>query len=175
MTVLDRNNVTISGRGTRPMVFAHGDGCDQAMWRLVAPAFADDYRVVLFDHVGAGHSDLGAYRRGKYGSLQGYADDLLELCAALDITHGVFVGHSVSAMIGVLAAIKEPERFDRLVLISPSPRYIDDDGYVGGFSHADIDALLDFQDSNYLGWSSTLAPCGGWLTHPAESSGARAR
>jgi sigma-B regulation protein RsbQ len=158
MSVLARNNVAVGGRGERAMVFAHGYGCDQAMWRFVAPAFADDYRLVLFDHVGAGRSDLAAYSRAKYAGLRGYADDLLAICAALDVRHGVFVGHSVSAMIGVLAAIAEPERFDRLVLIGPSPRYLDDDGYVGGFSRADIDALLDFQDSNYLGWSSALAP-----------------
>lgn len=158
MSVLTRNNVTVAGRGTQAMLFAHGYGCDQAMWRLVAPAFADDYRLVLFDHVGAGRSDLAAYDRAKYSNLQGYADDLLELCAALDINHGIFVGHSVSAMIGVLAAIKEPARFDRLVLIGPSPRYIDDEGYVGGFTREDIAGLLDFQDSNYLGWSRSLAP-----------------
>jgi sigma-B regulation protein RsbQ len=158
MSVLRRNNVTLMGAGTRSMVFAHGYGCDQAMWRFVAPAFADDYRLVLFDHVGAGRSDLAAYDRRKYSTLQGYADDMLEICDALDIEHGVFVGHSVSAMIGVLAAIKEPARFDRLVLIGPSPRYIDDGGYVGGFSEADIRGLLEFQDSNYLGWASTLGP-----------------
>ncbi len=158
MSVLKRNNVTISGGGTRPMLFAHGYGCDQAMWRLITPAFRDEYRLVLFDHVGAGQSDLAAFSREKYSSLHGYADDVLEICAALDLTHGIFVGHSVSAMIGVLAAIKEPERFDRLVLIGPSPRYIDDDGYVGGFTREDIVGLLDFQDSNYLGWSSSLAP-----------------
>jgi sigma-B regulation protein RsbQ len=140
------------------MVFAHGYGCDQAMWRLIAPAFRDQYRLVLFDHVGAGRSDLTAYNRQKYSSLHGYADDLLEICAALDVERGVFVGHSVSAMIGALAAIKEPDRFDRLVLIGPSPRYIDEDGYVGGFTREDIAALLDFQDSNYLGWASSLAP-----------------
>jgi sigma-B regulation protein RsbQ len=158
MSVLARNNVTVAGRGQHTMIFAHGYGCDQAMWRFVAPAFAGDYRLVLFDHVGAGRSDLAAYRPEKYAQLQGYADDLLEICAELDIRRGVFVGHSVSAMIGVLAAIKEPERFARLVLIGPSPRYIDDDGYTGGFTREDIVGLLDFQDSNYLGWSSSLAP-----------------
>ena len=158
MSVLRRNNVTQFGAGTRPMVFAHGYGCDQTMWRFVAPAFADDYRVVLFDYVGAGRSDLTAYDRRRYGALQGYADDLLEVCAELDIEHGVFVGHSVSAMIGVLAAIKEPTRFDQLVLIGPSPRYIDDGDYVGGFSEEDIRGLLEFQDSNYLGWAGNLAP-----------------
>ena len=124
-TVLQRNNVTVVGKagsGAASMVFAHGYGCDQHMWRLVTPAFADDYRLVLFDHVGAGRSDLRAYDRTKYSSLHGYADDVLEICAALDVEGGVFVGHSVSAMIGVLAAIKAPERFARLVFIGPSPR-----------------------------------------------------
>jgi sigma-B regulation protein RsbQ len=165
MSVLQRNNVTVTGAGTRAMVFAHGYGCDQAMWRLVAPAFADDYRIVLFDHVGAGRSDLSAYDRRKYSTLRGYADDLLEICAELGVEGGVFVGHSVSAMIGVLAAIKEPGHFGKLILIGPSPRYINDDsnddsddGYAGGFSEADIRGLLEFQESNYLGWASTLAP-----------------
>jgi sigma-B regulation protein RsbQ len=158
MGVLERNNVTVTGQGTQSMVFAHGYGCDQNMWRLVAPAFADRYRVVLFDHVGAGRSDLSVYDRARYASLQGYADDLLEICDALDVRGGVFVGHSVSAMIGVLAVTREPTRFDRLVLVGPSPRYVDDEGYVGGFGRKDIEELLEFQDSNYLGWSSTLAP-----------------
>ena len=158
--VLQRNNVTVSGSGTRAMLFAHGYGCDQNMWRFVAPAFADAYRIVLFDHVGAGRSDLRAYDRKKYSSLQRYADDVLEICAVLDIQDGVFVGHSVSAMIGVLAAIKEPSRFGRLVLIGPSPRYVNDPdaGYVGGFTREDITGLLEFQESNYLGWSNTMAP-----------------
>lgn len=158
MSVLRRNNVTVSGSGQTPMVFAHGYGCDQNMWRLITPAFADTHRLVLFDHVGAGQSDLSAYDRTRYSSLQGYADDLLEICDELDVEHGIFVGHSVSAMIGVLAAIAEPERFDRLVLIGPSPRYINDGDYVGGFTREDIDDLLEFQASNYLGWSATLAP-----------------
>ena len=142
----------------QPMIFAHGFGCDQNMWRLVAPAFEDDFRVVLFDHVGAGRSDLSAYDRNKYSSLQGYASDVLEICRELDLRRAVFVGHSVSAMIGVLAAIREPDRFDKLVLVGPSPRYIDDEGYAGGFSREDIDGLLDSLDTNYLGWSSAMAP-----------------
>lgn len=158
MSVLSRNNVKVSGRGSRAMVFAHGYGCDQHMWRFITPAFADDYHIVLFDHVGAGQSDLTAYDRSKYSALDGYANDVLEICEELDIEHAVFVGHSVSAIIGVLAAIREPERFDELVLIGPSPRYINDDGYVGGFTEQDIEELLRFQDRNYLGWSSTLAP-----------------
>ena len=158
MSVLKRNNVTISGQGRQPMLFAHGFGCDQHMWRFVAPAFEDAYKVILFDHVGAGQSDLSAYNRTRYSTLDGYADDVLQICRELDVTGGVFVGHSVSAMIGVLAAIKEPERFEKLVLIGPSPCYIDDGDYIGGFARADIEALLEFLDSNYLGWSSTMAP-----------------
>lgn len=158
MSVLLRNNVTVTGNGDTPMLFAHGYGCDQNMWRLVTPAFADTHRLILFDHVGAGRSDLSAYDRDKYRSLQGYAEDVLEICDALDVRHGVFVGHSVSTMIGVLAAISEPDRFDHLVLIGPSPRYINDDDYVGGFTEQDIKQLLEFQDSNFLGWSASLAP-----------------
>jgi sigma-B regulation protein RsbQ len=170
MTVLERNHVTINGQGTRTMLFAHGYGCDQNMWRFLAPAFADDYRIVLFDHVGAGQSDLSAYSRTKYSSLDGYASDVLEICAELDIRDGVFVGHSVSAMIGVLAAIREPERFSELVLIGPSPRYINDDAYIGGFSEQDIRELLEFQDRNYLGWSTTLAPVIMGNANPGELS-----
>jgi sigma-B regulation protein RsbQ len=159
MNVLQRNNVQLSGRETgQPMVFAHGFGCDQNMWRFVAPAFADEYRIVLFDHVGAGQSDLSGYSRAKYSSLQGYANDVLDLCRELDLTRVVFVGHSVSAAIGVLAAVQEPERFDALVLVGPSPCYIDDGDYVGGFSREDIEGLLESLDSNYLGWSSAMAP-----------------
>jgi sigma-B regulation protein RsbQ len=158
MNVLERNHVRVTGRGTQPMLLAHGFGCDQHMWRFVVPAFEDDYRVVLFDHVGAGRSDKSAYDRRKYGSLDGYATDVLEICRELDLSDVVFVGHSVSAMIGALAANREPERFADLIMIGPSPRYIDDAGYVGGFSRPDIDGLLDSLDSNYLGWSSAMAP-----------------
>ena len=158
MRVARRNNVKVSGRDTKPMLFAHGFGCDQNMWRLVAPAFEDDHRVVLFDHVGAGRSDLAAYSRARYGTLDGYAEDVLEICRELDLAGVTFVGHSVSAMIGVLAAIREPERFDALVLVGPSPRYLDDGGYVGGFAREDIDELLEALDANYLGWSSAMAP-----------------
>ena len=140
------------------MVFSHGFGCDQNMWRHVAPAFADEYRIVLFDHVGAGGSDLSAYEPGRYASLDGYADDVLEICAELGFERVVFVGHSVSAMIGVLAARREPERFERLVLIGPSPRYVDEGDYVGGFSAEDIDGLLESLESNFLGWSGQMAP-----------------
>jgi sigma-B regulation protein RsbQ len=156
--VLRRNNVEVSGHGDRVMVFAHGFGCDKNMWRFVAPAFAGSHRLVLFDHVGAGGSDLSAYERNKYANLDGYAADVLDICRALDLSEVIFVGHSVSAMIGVLAAIQEPGRFRALVLVGPSPRYLDDAGYVGGFSEKDIEGLLSTLDSNYLGWSTAMAP-----------------
>jgi sigma-B regulation protein RsbQ len=140
------------------MVFAHGFGCDQGMWRHVAPAFEATHRVVLFDHVGAGQSDLLAFDPVKYGRLDGYAEDLVEIVEAVGRPPVVFVGHSVSAMIGILAAARRPELFHRLVLVGPSPRYIDDDGYRGGFSAAEIDELLETMDGNYLGWSQYIAP-----------------
>lgn len=158
MDVLQRHNVNVTGSGRRAMVFAHGFGCDQNMWRFVAPAFEKDFRIILFDHIGAGGSDLSAYDPVKYGTLAGYADDVVELCRALEVRHGVFVGHSVSAMIGVLAAKKAPELFDELVLVGPSPRYIDDQDYVGGFTEAQVNELLDFLDSNHMGWSQAMAP-----------------
>ena len=159
MDVVARNNVKVSGlQDGRPMVFAHGFGCDQNMWRFVAPEFEATHRVVLFDHVGFGESDHAAFSPRRYATLQGYADDLLEILRALELTDVVFVGHSVSSMIGVLAAIAEPDRFGRLVLVGPSPRYIDDGDYVGGFSAEDISGLLESLESNYLGWSSAMAP-----------------
>jgi sigma-B regulation protein RsbQ len=159
VSVAARNNVHLTGRsGAQPMLFAHGFGCDQNMWRHVAPAFEDEYRVVRFDHVGAGGSDLSAYDRGKYASLLGYADDILEICRELELHDVIFVGHSVSAMMGVLAAAAEPNRFAKLVLVGPSPRYIDDGDYSGGFTAEDIEGLLDSLDSNYLGWSTAFGP-----------------
>jgi sigma-B regulation protein RsbQ len=159
VTVRERCNVTISGRPDgQPMLFAHGFGCDQNMWRFVAPRFEEEFQVVLFDHVGAGGSDLSAYDADRYSSLGGYADDVLEICRELELTDVVFVGHSVSAMIGVLAAVAEPQRFAKLVLVAPSPRYVDDEGYRGGFSSEDIEELLGSLESNYLGWSSAMAP-----------------
>jgi sigma-B regulation protein RsbQ len=158
MTAIKRNNVEVRGRGAEALVFAHGYGCDQNMWRFVSPAFEEDYTVVLFDHVGHGRSDASAFRPDKYASLDGYAADVIEIADELGLQRAVFVGHSVSAMIGVLAAIRRPDLFDRLVLIGPSACYIDDGDYVGGFKRADIEGLLDFLDSNHLGWSSTMAP-----------------
>jgi len=156
-----RHNVSIDGLPDGPpMLFAHGFGCDQSMWHRVAPAFADTHRVVTFDHVGAGGSDVSAYRPERYASLTAYARDMLELIEELDLTDVVFVGHSVSAMIGVLAANMAPERFSSLVLVGPSPRYVDepDTGYAGGFTRADIDGLLANMDTDFLGWSSVMAP-----------------
>jgi sigma-B regulation protein RsbQ len=160
LSVLQRHNVRVTGRGERTILFAHGFGCDQNMWRSVAPAFEDGFKVVLFDQMGAGASDLSAYDVGKYASLAGYADDVVELAQALGIRDGVFVGHSVSAMIGLLATKQEPSLFSDLVMIGPSPRYINDEltGYVGGFAEEQIHELLDFLDSNHMGWSQAMAP-----------------
>ncbi|MFL5602359.1 MAG: alpha/beta fold hydrolase, partial [Gemmatimonadaceae bacterium] len=157
-SVLSRNNVTVFGRGSQPMVFAHGFGCDQNMWRFITPAFADDYRIVLFDYVGSGKSDLNAYDKHRYSTLDGYAEDVLDVCHALDLEQVVFVGHSVSSMVGVLAAIREPALFTQLILVGPSPRYINDSPYVGGFERRDIEELLDTMEKNYIGWANFLAP-----------------
>jgi sigma-B regulation protein RsbQ len=157
--VARRNNVTVSGNPDgRTVVFAHGFGCNKDVWRHVTPAFLDRYRVVLFDHVGAGDSDLAAYDVAKYDSLHGYADDLLEILDDLDADDVVYVGHSVSAMIGVLASNRDPSRFGALVLVGPSPHYINEADYVGGFDEVDVAALLDDLDSNYFGWSAVMAP-----------------
>ena len=157
-SVLSRNNVKVFGSGSQPMLFAHGFGCDQNMWRFVAPAFADDYRIVLFDYVGSGKSDLGAYSPQRYSSLNGYAQDLLEVCYALELENVIFVGHSVSSMVGVLAAIREPALFAHLILVGPSPRYINDPPYIGGFERRDIEELLDTMEKNYIGWANFMAP-----------------
>ena len=157
-SVLDRHNVNLSGAGDRTMMFAHGFGCDQTMWGPVARKFEIDFRIVLFDYVGHGRSDLSSYSAERYSSLQGYARDVVEIGHALDLRDGVFVGHSVSAMIGALASLEAPELFSELVMVGPSPRYIDDDGYRGGFSRAQIDELLEFLADNHLGWSAAMAP-----------------
>jgi sigma-B regulation protein RsbQ len=157
--ILRRNNVTVYGKGTRPLMFAHGFGCDQNMWRFIAPAFEEDYKIVLFDYVGSGKSDLTAYRPERYGNLQGYARDVLEICAALDLKDVIFVGHSVSSMVGVLAAVEKPELFKNLILVVPSPCYINHPPeYIGGFDRADIEGLLEMMDKNFIGWASFLAP-----------------
>jgi sigma-B regulation protein RsbQ len=157
LSVFARHNAKITGFGTTMMMFAHGFGCDQNMWRFVAPAFEMDYRILLFDHIGAGGSDLSVYSE-RHKDLSGYAEDVVELARAAGLKHGVFVGHSVSAMIGILAAQRDAALFDALVLVGPSPRYIDDDQYIGGFGEAQIEELLEFLDANHLGWSQSMAP-----------------
>ena len=157
--ILQRHHIQRQGRG-QPMLLAHGFGCDQQMWRFVAPAFADSHEVVLFDHIGCGKSDSSAYSLQRHATLDGYAEDMVEIVEALDLNEVVMVGHSVSAMVGLLASIRCPERFAHLVLVGPSPRYLNDpaSGYVGGFERADIDGLVDMMDSNLLGWANFLAP-----------------
>lgn len=157
--IVARNNVRVTGEGSQVMMFAHGFGCDQNMWRFVAPAFAEDYKIVLFDYVGSGKSDIDAYKPERYGDLDGYARDVIEICDALALENVIFVGHSVSSMIGVLASIERPQLFKKLLMIVPSPRYINDSpDYVGGFERADVEGLLDMMDKNYIGWASFLAP-----------------
>ena len=159
--VLVRNSVTTTGDPDGPvLLFAHGFGCDQDMWRQLLPWFTDEYRVVLFDHVGAGRSDLASYDPARYATLDGYADDLLQLCQSMDLREVTLVAHSVSAMMAVSAAAQRPDLFSRLVLVAPSPCYIDDpdDGYVGGFSRADIDELLASLDHNYFAWAAAMGP-----------------
>jgi sigma-B regulation protein RsbQ len=159
MTARTRNDVRVSGEpGARPIVFAHGYGCDQNMWRFITPDFEVDHRVVTFDHVGFGHSDLSAYDPVRYDSLRGYAEDAVEVIRDLELTDVVFVGHSVSAMIGVLAHARAPELFGAMVMVGPSARYVDDGDYRGGFTRAQIKELLDNLDANHLGWSAAMAP-----------------
>jgi sigma-B regulation protein RsbQ len=158
MSIGKRNNVHVSGSGQLTMVFAHGFGCDQNMWRKMAPKYAERYQTVLFDLTGSGNSDLSAYDRRKYGSLQGHADDVVEIVQEYAQGPVVFVGHSVSSMIGLLANLKAPERFAAQVMVGPSPCYINDGDYFGGFERKDIDGLLETLESNYLGWASNMAP-----------------
>lgn len=159
MDIRRRNNVVVTGRPDGPVVvLAHGFGCDQNMWRLIVPALTDRYRVVLFDYVGSGRSDTAAWSEERYGTLEGYAQDVVDVCDELDLRGAAFVGHSVSAMVGVLAAAQAPERIGALVMVAPSPRYINDEGYLGGFGADDIEELLDSLEANYLGWSSAMAP-----------------
>lgn len=158
MSLFEKHNIHIFGNGDKTMLFAHGYGCDQTMWRYVAPAFQNRYRVVLFDYVGAGKSDISQYSRQRYGTLYGYADDVLAIIEAVNGAPAIFVGHSVSAVIGVLASIKRPEAFESLILVGPSPCYINDGDYIGGFSRSDIEGLLTTLGDNFLGWSKAIAP-----------------
>ncbi len=157
--VLKRNNVKVVGEGETPLMFAHGFGCDQNMWRFITPAFEEDYKVILFDYVGSGHSDISAYRSERYKRLDGYARDILEIIQAMDLNDVILVGHSVSSMIGALAAIKEPQRFNSLIMIGPSPCYLNDPPeYMGGFEQNTIEELLGLMEKNYIGWASFFAP-----------------
>lgn len=157
--ILHRNNVKIIGNGSQPMLLAHGFGCDQNMWRYITPAFEDTYRLILFDYVGSGQSEKTAYDPQRYSNLKGYAQDILDICQALDLTNVIFVGHSVSSIIGILAAIEQPQRFEQLILIGPSPRYLNEKpDYIGGFEPEDIDELLGLMDQNYIRWANALAP-----------------
>jgi len=158
INVIKRNNVKIIGKGTQPMLFAHGFGCDQNMWRFVTPSFEKDYRVILFDYVGAGKSDVSSYNPQRYSSLYGYAEDVLDICNELNLKNVIFVGHSVSSIIGLLAAVKNPSFFSRIIMIGPSPCYINDKEYKGGFERKDIEELLETMEKNYIGWSNFLAP-----------------
>jgi sigma-B regulation protein RsbQ len=158
MDVLKRNNVIVKGKGSSPIMFAHGFGCDQNMWRYVVPAFEDKYKIILFDLVGSGNSDLNSYSTEKYSRLEGYADDIIEIAHALWVEQLIFVGHSVSAMIGVIAAQKEPDLFSSLILVGPSPCYFIDEDYHGGFTKDQLEELLTALDSNHLGWSMSMAP-----------------
>jgi sigma-B regulation protein RsbQ len=155
--LIKKHNITIHGSASKSMFFVHGYGCDQNMWRYITPQFKEDYKIILIDLVGSGKSEELAYNCEKYSSLEGYADDIIEICDALNLQDVCLVGHSVSAMIGLLAAVKKPSLFEKLIMIGPSPRYINDDNYIGGFSQGDIDELLETLESNYLGWSSAMA------------------
>jgi sigma-B regulation protein RsbQ len=157
-SIATRNNVRVTGHGTQPLLFAHGFGCDQNMWRFITPAFKADYKIVLFDYVGAGKSDAAAYNPDRYASLQGYATDVLEICDELQLKNVIFVGHSVSCMIGLLAALESPGYFEKLIMIGPSPSYINEGTYKGGFERRDIEELLETMEKNYIGWANFLAP-----------------
>lgn len=156
--IVERNHVKVFGEGTNTIVFAHGFGCDQTVWRDVAPLFAADYQIVLFDYVGSGNSDKSAYSMERYGTLSGYAQDVIDVCDALELKNIVFVGHSVSGMIGAMVSIKRPNLMEKLIMIGPSPRYLNEPGYNGGFEKSDVDALLDMMEINYREWAKYLAP-----------------
>ena len=171
MSVLERNNVKVSGTGQKAIVFAHGFGCDQTMWRFVAPAFEDDYRVVLFDLTGAGQSDLSAYDFERYSDLSAHAQDLVEICDALELEKPIVVGHSVSAITAGIAAADNPGRFERVIMVSPSPCFLNDGEYNGGVEKDDLLQVIDFMQENYLGWAEQLAPT--IAGEPAEGDASR--
>lgn len=156
--IIKRNNIRVLGSGKRPMIMVHGFGCDQNMWRYIIPAFEEKYKIVLLDLVGTGMSDLSAFNPIKYKTLHGYAEDLVEICEFLNLKDVLLVGHSVSAMICTLAHLKHADLFSGLIMIGPSPRYINDGDYIGGFEKEDIEELIEMMDTNYLGWSTATAP-----------------
>lgn len=158
MSVITRNNIVVKGKGSQPIMFVHGFGCDQNMWRYVYPAFEENYKIILFDQVGAGNSDLSAYKPEKYNDLEGYAEDIIEIAGELNLEKIIFVGHSVSSMIGIIASLKAPGLFKSLVLVGPSPCYINDADYYGGFTQPQIEEMLESLDNNHLGWSRAMAP-----------------
>jgi sigma-B regulation protein RsbQ len=158
MTASQRNNVKVLGTGPRTLMFAHGYGCDQSMWRHVYPSFSEEYRVVLFDYVGSGSSDASAFDRSRYSTLRGYGQDVVDIMEELGLHDVHFVGHSVSSMIGALASLQRPERFASLTMIGPSPCYFNSGDYTGGMERADVESLLDTLESNHISWSATMAP-----------------
>ena len=166
MGAVHRNNVRVLGAGEQTILFAHGYGCDQSMWRHVYPALTDRYRVVLFDYVGSGLSDATAFHSSRYSTLRGYALDVLEILEELKLTKVHFAGHSVSSMLGGLASIEQPERFDSLTMIGPSPCYINSGDYKGGMEQADVEGLLEALESNQVTWSATMAPI--IMGHPED-------
>ena len=158
MSLAQQHAISIRGRGETPMIFLHGYGCDQNMWRLMTPYFEPSHKVVLYDQIGAGKSDVSAYDKAKYASLEGYADDLIAICQVLALGPVVVVAHSVGCTIALLAARRRPELFDRLALVGPSPCYVNEGDYVGGFARNELDEMLEFLQINHAGWSARMAP-----------------
>jgi sigma-B regulation protein RsbQ len=156
--VLKTFNVNVFGNGTQAIVFAHGLGCDQSVWQYITPAFTATYKVILFDYIGSGKSNISCYHKERYSSLEGYANDLIDICTALNVKDVIFVGHSVSSMIGLLAAIRQPSLFSQLIMIGPSPYYLNEPPYMGGFDKEDIHQLLTLMKENYIQWSGFFAP-----------------
>jgi sigma-B regulation protein RsbQ len=157
--IIERNNINVLGRGEQPLVFAHGLGLDQTSWSLIEPAFQDDYKIILFDHIGCGGSDLSYYDETKYSSLKGYADDLADLCEMLELKNSLFVGHSVSAMIGIIASLQQPSLFDKMIFITPSPHYINDPELDdGSFPKEQLDSIVAEMDHDYAKWVRTNMP-----------------
>ncbi|WP_426490641.1 alpha/beta fold hydrolase [Hymenobacter sp. 102] len=158
MDVLKRNNVRILGNGTHTLLFVNGFGCDQTIWRYITPAFSEQFRLVLYDHVGSGLSDKTAYEPPRYASLDGYAHDVLDICQQLGLRQVTLIGHSVGAMIGILAAIREPQLFQQLLLLCPSPCYLNEGSYHGGFARRDLEQMLDFMEQDFVGWAEYITP-----------------